>query len=100
MAVKKGQWKKIYFFKLPFSPGYFELFLRVPYVEFWEIYDKKEEKKNFFYMIQKTAKVSLVILSALVIYTVPTVIMEMLLPDAKENAPKNIIFVSYHAVGI
>ncbi len=48
------------------------LFLLVPSVEFWEIYDKKKKKVEiFFYMVKKTAKVSLVILSALVLCKVP-----------------------------
>jgi hypothetical protein len=49
------------------------LFLLVPSVKFWEIYDKKKKIKVeiFFYMVKKTAKVSLVILSALVLCKVP-----------------------------
>jgi hypothetical protein len=48
--------------------------LLVSYVKLCEIYDKKRKKlKTNFHMAKKTAKCSLVILSALVIHTAPTV---------------------------
>jgi hypothetical protein len=58
-------WEQIFFFKC---------FFLVSNVKLCEIYDKKEKsRKKVFHMGKKMSKCSLVILSALVIHTVPTV---------------------------
>jgi hypothetical protein len=70
-AVKK-QWLKKKNFKLfsPLKRKYFELFLLVSIVKFFEDYDKKRKKsKNIFL----TVKQPLVIYFTLVILTAPTV---------------------------
>jgi hypothetical protein len=48
-------------------------FLLVPDAKFFEVYDKREKNRTFFYTVKTAAKSSLVILSALVILTAPTV---------------------------
>ncbi len=76
-AVKNRRWKKNNFLELNFSSlkqNFFELFFLFLIANCAKFKMQKEKsRKKIFYIWKKTAKRSLVILFALVIYTAPTV---------------------------